>query len=148
MSKHLIGAAILALCVGLFQASASAATLFPNLLINGNFENQPNWGSGLGGDSGYTLLTGADMPGWTIEAGHGISLHNTNLYPTISGNYSVNIDGEGLNGKNGNFYQDFASNIGTLYSLEFDWSTWQGNTSPNLDVSVTDIITLGAVLAK
>jgi hypothetical protein len=141
MSKYCVAAATLALCVGLIQATASATTLAPNLLINGDFENQPNWGNGASGDSGFTLLTGAAMPGWTIEAGHGVTVHNTSLYPTISGNYSVNIDGEGLGGRNADFYQDFVSAAGTLYSLKFDWSTWRANTSPNLDVSVTDTST-------
>jgi hypothetical protein len=141
MAKHRNAAAKLALCVGLMQSTALAVTVAPNLLVNGDFENQPNWGKGVDGDSGFTLLTGAAMPGWTIEAGHGVTVHNTSLYPTISGNYSVNIDGEGMGGVNASFYQDFASAIGTLYALNFDWSIWGANTSPNLDVSVTDTTT-------
>lgn len=74
------------------------------------------------GDAGCSGLTGTQMPGWTIEPGHGATVHNTVLYPTISGGYSINMDGEGYNGVNADLYQDFGSALGASYTLTFDWS--------------------------
>jgi hypothetical protein len=125
---------------GLLPLAAQA-----NLLVNGDFENQPAWGAGISGDAGYTLLTGTQIPGWVIEAGHGATVHNTVLYPTISGSYSVNMDGEGFNGRNADLYQDFASASGQAYQLDYDWLTWNNNTQPNLDVSVIDSVTLAVL---
>jgi hypothetical protein len=138
---HRPALAVLALALGAVLAPAAHA----NLLVNGDFENEPNWGAGLSGDAGFTLLSGTQIPGWIIEAGHGATVHNTVLYPTISGNYSVNMDGEGYNGRNANLYQDFASASGQAYQLQFDWSTWNNNTQPNLDVSVVDTVTLAVL---
>ena len=112
-----------------------------NLLTNGDFESQPNWGLGLSGDAGFSALTGTQIPGWTIEANHAATVHNTVLYPTISGAYSINMDGEGFFGNNANLYQDFATTSGQSYLLSFDWKTWFANTSPQLEVSVTDTLT-------
>jgi hypothetical protein len=118
-----------------------------NLLINGDLESEPNWGAsngtacGTGGDTGCTVLTGSQLPGWTIEPGHGVTVHISGSYPTIVGTYSINADGEGLGGHNANFYQDFASSGGQLYILQYDWATWSGNTTPDLDVSVIDTVT-------
>jgi hypothetical protein len=129
--------------VALFAASVASA----NLLINGDLESQPNWGAGVGtgcgsgGDPGCSALTGSQLPGWTIEPGHAVTVHIVGTYPTISGTYSINMDGEGFNSHNANFYQDFASASGQTYSLDFDWATWFNNTAPNLDVTVTDTVT-------
>ncbi|MBS1705680.1 MAG: PEP-CTERM sorting domain-containing protein [Armatimonadetes bacterium] len=117
-----------------------------NLIVNGGFENQPNWDSALQGDSGYRLFSGSMIPGWTLEADHGATIHNTVLYPYISGNYSLNTDGEGWNGHNVDMYQDFASGAGQNYALSFDWKNWYSDNSPKLDVSVVDTVT-SAVLA-
>lgn len=111
-----------------------------SLIANGGFESQPNFGSGVSGDPGYSALTGSQVPGWTIEAGHAATVHNTVLYPTISGNYSINTDGEGYNGHNANLYQDFATVGGASYQLTFDWMTWVEGTSPSLSVTVTDTV--------
>ena len=80
--------------------------------MNGGFENEPNFGNGVSGDGGYSALTGSQIPGWTIEPGHAATVHNTAFYPFISGNFSINMDGEGFNGQNANLYQDFASSLG------------------------------------
>lgn len=110
-----------------------------NLLTNGNFESMPNFGSGVSGDSGYSALTGSQIPGWTIASGRAATVHNTVLYPTISGAYSINMDGEGFGGNNADLSQSFTSILGTAYTLEFDWQGWVNNT-PFLDVSVMDSV--------
>ena len=116
----------------------SAPALAQNLLVNGNFENEPNYS----GSTGYSVFTGSQMPGWTIEPGTAVTVHNTTVYPTISGTYSVNTDGEGQNGNNANFYQDFASVNGQWYELDYDWLLWQQTQpTPHLDVSITDTVT-------
>ena len=134
--------------LALFGAALLAPPLASaNLLVNGDLENEPNYGAsngtgcGSGGDPGCSVLTGSQLPGWTIEPGHGITVHIVGTYPTISGTYSINTDGEGLNAHNANFYQDFASSNGQQYNLQYDWATWFNNTAPNLDVSVTDTVT-------
>lgn len=116
---------------------ASAAQA--NLLVNGDFESMPNWNNGIAGDGSYTLFVGGSIPGWTIESGYAATIHN-NGYPTISGTYSLNTDGEGFNGHNVNIYQLFASTSGTQYALTFDWMNWFTSTSPRLDVSVSDTV--------
>ena len=127
----------LALCAVIVGgASVASAT---ELLVNGDFENQPNWGNGFSGDAGYTGLTGGQIPGWTIEAGHGVTVHNTVWYPTIAGHYSINTDGEGYQGKNANMYQDFATTLGQQYQLSFKWQGWYADQTPKLDVSLTDL---------
>ena len=125
---------------------AITAAANANVLVNGDFENMPNWGMGVSGDSWYTLLIGSAIPGWTIEAGHGATIHNTAMYPYISGSYSLNTDGEGWSGHNVDMYQDFASMAAEQYNLSFDWTNWYGDTTPRLDVSVVDTVT-NAVLA-
>ncbi len=125
---------------------AAALPARANLLQNGGFEDEPNWGNGVSGNSGYTALTGDQIPGWTIEDGHAVTIHNTTAYPTITGNYSLNLDGEGYNGHNGNLYQDFASTSGLGYEVAFDWETWNDDTSAPMEVSVTDTVS-GTVLA-
>jgi hypothetical protein len=112
-----------------------------NLLFNGGFESEPNFGSGVSGDAGYSDLTGSQIPGWTIAPGRAVDMHNTVLYPTISGSYSAGTDGEGYNGHNSDFYQDFGSALGNVYTLSYDWFGWQNNASSHLDVSVTDTVT-------
>jgi MYXO-CTERM domain-containing protein len=127
---------VFALSVGGLAAAASAQ----ELLSNGNFENMPNYGSGVSGDAGYSALTGAQIPGWTIEPGHAVTIHNTVIYPTIAGNFSVNTDGEGFNGVNANFYQDFATTIGQAYTLQYDWQGWLASGT-QLNISVVDTLT-------
>ncbi len=123
-------------------ASALGSTASANILVNGDFENMPNWNNGIGGDGSYTLFVGTMIPGWTIEADHGATIHsNPGAYPTISGAYSLNTDGEGLNGHNVSMYQDFASDAGVEYSLSFDWENWFGSQAPLLNVTVADVLT-------
>lgn len=119
----------------LFAAVLSSAS-FANLIVNGDFESQPNYG--INGNGGYTSLIGNEMPGWTINSGHAVTVHNTSQYPTISGIYSVNVDGEGINGHNADFYQDFATTSGSLYNLEFDWAGWQQGIG-TLDVRIENV---------
>lgn len=131
--KHFIFGlvAILALCC--------APAVAQNLIVNGDFENEPNYS----GSIGYSVFTGSQMPGWTIEPGTAVTVHNNTIYPYISGTYSVNTDGEGQNGNNANFYQNFASVAGQPYRLDYDWLLWLPlPTQPaNLDVSITDTVT-------
>ncbi len=117
-----------------------------NLLVNGDFEDQPNWGNGASGNSGYTLFTNSDdMPGWTISSGYGVTVHNTNSYPTISGNYSVNMDAEGHNQHNASFYQNFATVDGAIYDFSYDWSIWLSNSAIALEVSIIDTLTSSSI---
>lgn len=118
-----------------------------NLLANGGFELMPNWNNGIGGDGAYTLFVESQIPGWTIEKGHAATIHNTNTYPTISGTYSLNTDGEGYNGHNVDIYQDFDSSLGQALTLTFDWKNWDQASVPLLNVSVVDTVT-NAVLAN
>jgi MYXO-CTERM domain-containing protein len=116
-------------------------------LINGGFENEPNWGAGFAGDAGFTGLTGAQIPGWTIAPGHGATVHSTAYYPYISGNYSINMDGEGYNGHNADLYQDFSSVLGTTYDFSFDWKSWNLLSDANrLEVSIIDTTTSTVLL--
>lgn len=112
-----------------------------DILVNGDFEADlaSTWNNGVSHNTGYTELSGAQLPGWTIESGYSVTIHNTTSYPTISGAYSVNMDGEGRNGHNANLYQDFASASGTSYTLNYDWAIWNTNATPTLKVSVIDI---------
>jgi hypothetical protein len=125
----------------LIPRSASAS----NLLTNGDFENEPFWNNGTSGDGNYTALTGTELPGWTIASGHDVTIHIVNGYygyPTISGNYSVNTDGEGHNGHNCDISQDFATSAGQKYNLQFDWKNWfYWNNTDQLEVSVVDTVT-------
>src|SRR5882724_9707371 len=89
--------AVLALLL-LTATSTSAASL----LTNGDFENEPNFVSG----NSIAVLSGSELPGWTIEPGHFLTIHNNSVFPTISGLYSANTDGEGQNGVNADFHQD------------------------------------------
>lgn len=124
------------------SGSASA-----NLLVNGDFETMPNFGMGVSGDSGYSALTGSQIPGWTIESGHAATVHNTNLYPTISGTYSVNMDGEGFNGVNADLYQDFFM-PGNFATITYSWSTWNLSSAAKLEVSVFDLVTNTTVFSS
>jgi hypothetical protein len=125
-------AASLLIAVALSPAGAQT------ILVNGGFESEPNFGGGVSHDGGYTALTGSDLPGWTIEPGHGVTIHSTAAYPFITGSYSVNLDGEGYNGHNANFYQDFSSISGATYSLSFDWQGWYSTPGLVLQVTVVD----------
>ena len=116
-----------------------------NLLTNGDFESEPNWGGGVSYDGGETALVGSELPGWTIEPGHAVTIHNSpGPYLVISNTYSVNTDGEGYNGHNANFYQDFDSTTLASYALTFNWQSWGQYGTPTtskLMVSVTDTVT-------
>jgi hypothetical protein len=140
-------ASILTTLAAFWPAILTAQTT--NLLVNGDFENEPNWHNGVSQDNWYTALTANQIPGWTIEPGHAVTIHQCCNYPVISGTYSVNTDGEGWNGHNANFYQDFATVAGATCTLAFDWQGWYVNgmvtNSPELDVSVADTAT-GEVL--
>jgi len=129
--------------IGLALTSIASA----NVLINGDFESQPNFGNGIGGNAGFSLLTGDQIPGWTIAPGSAATVHNTLLYPTISGNYSLNMDGEGFNGGNTIIYQDFASLAGGAGVLEFDWQGWVSTSQARLAVSIVDTISLETLIA-
>ena len=115
-----------------------------NVLVNGGFDSEPNYGSGVVNGGGFSALTGSQIPGWTIEPGHAVTIHDTSTYPFITGPFSVNTDGEGFGGHNANFYQDFASVAGQQYQLQFDWQGWI-STGANLDVSITDTVTSAVV---
>lgn len=115
-----------------------------NLLTNGDFENEPNYGPTATVDvsyAGFVVLTGSQMPGWTIEPGHAVTLHNSSGQVTISGNFSINTDGEGYMGANANFYQDISSTVGVTYQLDFDWQGWYGDSIPRLNIVVDDTTT-------
>ena len=122
-----------------------------NLLVNGDFENEPNWGGGVYYAPGsVTALVGNQIPGWTIEPNHALTIHlATGIDPTISGNYSANPDGEGYQGNNANFYQDFDNNANVTYTLSFNWQSWGQSlaipTTSQQQVSVEDTVT-GSVL--
>jgi len=110
-------------------------------LSNGGFESEPNFGAGtVGNDGGYSAFTGSQIPGWMIEPGHAVTIHNTNLYPFITGNYSANLDGEGFNGVNADFYQDFSSSSASSYAISYDYQGWYAS-STTFTVSVTDLTT-------
>jgi len=123
---------------GLISALSGGTVVTGELLVNGGFETEPNFGAD--NTNGYIALTGNQIPGWTIEPGHAVTVHDTSIYPYISGNYSVNIDGEGTNGVNANFYQDFATAAGHGYQLKFDWQGWE-STSVGAEISVIDTVT-------
>lgn len=141
MKAHIKFCALAAGISALFLI-ASTNSRAAEVLVNGGFESEPNFGMGVSGDGGYSALTGSQIPGWTIESGHAATVHNTAFYPFISGNFSINMDGEGFNGQNANLYQDFASSLGSSYDFSFDWQGWQNN-APNtlLQVSIVDLTT-------
>jgi len=129
-----------AFCV-LFAASIGCPLIASaNLLVNGGFDSEPNYGSGVVNGVGFSALTGSQIPGWTIEPGRAVTIHNTSTYPFITGPFSVNTDGEGFGGHNANLYQDFASVSGQQYQFQFDWAGWI-STAAKLDVSITDTVT-------
>lgn len=118
------------------------------LLVNGGFELEPNFGSGsVANGGGVSAFAGSEVPGWTIEANHALTIHDTTTYPFIAGNFSANLDGEGFNGNNANFYQDFSSALGVLYALSYDYQGWQFN-APDFTVTVTDLTTLADLYSK
>src|SRR4051794_5523510 len=88
-----------------FCAFCAASIGFPqiasaNLLVNGGFDSEPNYGAGVVNGVGFSALTGSQIPGWTVEPGHAVTIHDTSTYPFITGPFSVNTDGEGFNGHN------------------------------------------------
>lgn len=128
-----LGLKVMAIALG---TVACAGVAHGELLANGGFEQEPNFG--VNGDGSYTLLTGSQLPGWTITPGHGVTIHNHG-YPYISGTYSVNMDGEGANGANADFYQVFPTVAGQAYALSYDYKYWQ-NSSLTLFVQLTDTV--------
>jgi hypothetical protein len=120
---------------------------FGSVIQNGDFENQPNFGNGIINVGGASAFTGTQIPGWIIENGHAVTIHQTPNHSYISGNYSLNLDGEGYNGMNGNLYQDFASTASTNYTIEYDYKGWLSNVA-TLTVSVTDVLTSSVVFTR
>jgi formylglycine-generating enzyme required for sulfatase activity len=118
-----------------------------NILVNGNFENEPNFGNGVVNSPYVSALTGSQIPGWTIATSHAATIHSccSPLAFTISGQYSLNTDGEGYDGNNALVYQDFSSAAGQVYNLSFDWVSWDPYSydfahlpATELEVSVTN----------
>jgi autotransporter-associated beta strand protein len=141
-----------AFTVTVLPAANCCNACISNVLVNGDFEDEPDWGKGIMNNSGMTALTGNELPGWTIETNHAVTIHLApdagGSYLTITnagGMYSANTDGEGYHGNNADFYQDFNSVSNQCYTLNFNWQSWgpQGDTSPptQLKVSVTDTVT-------
>ena len=135
-------------------ASILGSTNIPlsgQVLVNGGFENEPNWAGGVSYDGGETALVGNELPGWTVQPGHAVTIHTRNIYLVISGQYGANADGEGYNGHNANFYQDFNSGLIYTYTLSFNWQSWglTGVTPQmqltKLKVSVADTVTGGVL---
>jgi len=127
---------------GLVCVATASNVRAGEILVNGGFENEPEASNPNSPpqEGGFLFLTGNEVPGWTIVANHYATMHeNPGPYPTISGAYSLNTDGEGANGNNVDIYQDFATIHGGSYNFSFDWETWQEN-APNtfLHVSVED----------
>lgn len=129
-------------------------TLFAssNLLVNGDFENEPNFAASVDGygvnghgntlDNGFSLLTGRQIPGWTIAEGSGATVHvNPGPYPVLGGVYGVNVDGEGFGGGNCDIYQDFQTTDGQSYTLSFDWASWMSPVASGLGVTLSDTAT-------
>jgi hypothetical protein len=133
------------------QLSTASAQSAANLLVNGDFESEPNWGGGVSHDGGYTALTGSQIPGWTIEPGQAVTIHIApGSYLVISNSFSANTDGEGWNGHNANFYQDFSSTAGISYAFACDWQSWgyiDPPTTNALKISVTDTVTGNGLFA-
>ena len=72
----------------------AAPVLAVEMLSNGGFENEPNWNMGaVGNDVAYSAFITNQIPGWTIETGHAVTVHNTVAYPYITAQYSANLDG-------------------------------------------------------
>ncbi len=118
------------------------------VIINGDFEMQPNFGSGtVINGAGYSGMTGLQIPGWTIKSGHAATVHDTSTYPFISGSYSINLDGEGFNGSNADMYQDFTSVASTAYAVAYDYQGWI--LSPTtFTVSITDLTTSAVLFSQ
>ena len=127
----------------------AASAAHGQILVNGGFENEPQ---ALNPNSppqefGFLFLTGNQVPGWTIAPGHWATLHeNPGPWPTITGAYSLNTDGEGQNGNNVDIYQDFASTSGAAYSFSFDWLNWVDDAgNSQLQISIVDTTTSAAL---
>ncbi len=137
-----IAAIILTCCL---ETVASA-----ELIINGGFETQLNFGNGAvnpnGNGPGFSGMTGTQIPNWTIQPGHGATVHDTTIYPFITGNYSLNLDGEGFGGNNADMYQDFPS-APTAYTINYDYQGWTASPT-TFTVSITDITTLTVVFTQ
>jgi hypothetical protein len=127
---------------GLVCVATASSVRAGEILVNGGFENEPEASnpSSPPQEGGFLLLTGNEVPGWTIAANHFATMHeNPGPWPTISGAYSLNTDGEGTDGNNVDIYQDFATTHGGTYNFSFDWETWQQDAlSTFLHVSVED----------
>jgi hypothetical protein len=130
-----------------FSLGTLQASVLGSVIQNGDFEDQPNFGNGVINVGGASAFTGTQIPGWIIENGHAVTIHQTPNHSWISGNYSLNLDGEGYNGVNGNLYQDFNSNAVANYTIEYDYKGWLSN-SATLTVSVTDTSTSIVVFTR
>jgi|GEM_PF-2982636 len=132
------------------SALLAAAPLMAHadILVNGGFENEPLYGISSANSTpygGYTVMTGNAIPGWTIAPNTAATIHNTTVYPYITGNYSLNTDGEGSFGNNVNIYQDFASVFGQSYNLTFNWMSWVLGSQSKLEVKLFDTTTSGVL---
>ncbi len=125
---------------GVLALSIGGAAWGAELVVNGGFEAEPNFGAGFANDAGFSGFTGNQVPGWTIAAGHALTIHNTVFYPTITPTYSANLDGEGFGGTNADFYQDVSATLGQPYQVSYDYQGWNQSTTV-FTVSVTDLTT-------
>jgi hypothetical protein len=111
------------------------------ILVNGGFEDEPNYPTWLPA----IPFGGNAIPGWTILttgtihqlSGAGFP---TDGFPTITGYYSLNTDGEGYGGMNCQIFQDFRTVNGGSYNFAFNWETWVVDAPLNfLRVSIEDL---------
>jgi hypothetical protein len=135
------------LFLALFLLLATQALSLGGVIQNGDFENQPNFGNGIINAGGVSAFTGTQIPGWVIESGHAATIHQTPNHSYISGSYTLNLDGEGYNGRNCNIYQDFNSNASAIYTIDYDYKGWLNN-STQITVSVTDVSTSSVVYSR
>lgn len=121
-----------ALAVSALATSASAATL--ELLANGGFDDigtatPEGWG-------GLTYYAGgpAVLPGWTVEAGS-VDLTDTSSVwgPSGGGQYSLDINGWSA----GTIAQSFATVLGRLYTVSFNYSRNPANAPYTATAAVT-----------
>jgi hypothetical protein len=126
-------------------------SLAGNILTNGDFEYEPNYASSVTGYDPYaSALVGNSIPGWTVAPNHAATIHKTGgPYLLISGEYSLNTDGEGYGGHNANLYQDFHSTAHVGYTLNFNWQSWGYNQpidqASQLKVTLIDTVTSAAI---
>lgn len=115
-----------------FQLAGASARA--ELLVNGNFEDQPSFNPS---DARWLALTGDQIPGWTIADGHYATVHRTGAEVTIAGEFSINTDGEGTNGNNIHMHQDFGTTLGDTLELSFQWAGWYENNNDDVQLSIS-----------